>query len=151
MFNRMAIFSMNADQPAWHGSDKPYGGDSRKSIALNYFTIPEAYAVEQRTIFSNEGNKFKEATQTIYTTNIIKTVMKKPSNIQIGKALKHWRKKEGLTLTDISIDLDISYQRYQAYELGIAATPVLTLKKLSLIYRLKTIEEMVNLEALIII
>lgn len=54
IFNRMVIFSMNAGAPAWHGHPMPLDtpvGVSRKSIALNYFTIPQKKAVEQGTIF----------------------------------------------------------------------------------------------------
>ena len=54
VFNRMVIFTMDAETPAWHGHPKPLAcpeGMSRKSIALNYFTIPQKKAVEQGTLF----------------------------------------------------------------------------------------------------
>lgn len=63
IFNRMAIFTMDAENPAWHGCAKPLNlpeGISRRSIACNYFTIPQKQAVEQRTTFSNERSLLKD-------------------------------------------------------------------------------------------
>lgn len=54
LFNRMVIFTMDAESPAWHGHSKPLAcpeGMSRKSIALNYFTIPQKQSIEQGIIF----------------------------------------------------------------------------------------------------
>ena len=53
-FNRMVIF--NIDGKAWHGHPSPVlGSISRKSIALNYFSLPEKDAIKQQTIFSGTG------------------------------------------------------------------------------------------------
>lgn len=54
LFNRMVIFTMDAESHAWHGHPKPLNspaGVSRKSIALNYFTVPQEKAIEQGTLF----------------------------------------------------------------------------------------------------
>lgn len=54
MFNRLVIFQN--DNTTWHGHPEPLkcpAGRSRKSIALNYFTIPENNLVAQKTVFSN--------------------------------------------------------------------------------------------------
>jgi Rps23 Pro-64 3,4-dihydroxylase Tpa1-like proline 4-hydroxylase len=53
-FNRMAIF--NITPTSWHGHPNPVKGlESRKSIALNYFTLPEKDAKNQQTIFAGTG------------------------------------------------------------------------------------------------
>jgi Rps23 Pro-64 3,4-dihydroxylase Tpa1-like proline 4-hydroxylase len=50
-FNRMVIF--NIDTKAFHGHPNPVTGNkSRKSIALNYFSLPDKDAVKQDTIFA---------------------------------------------------------------------------------------------------
>lgn len=57
LFNRTTIFTMNAATPAWHGHPRPLNtpdGVTRKSIALNYFTLPEKGVIDHRTTFSNE-------------------------------------------------------------------------------------------------
>lgn len=57
IFNRMVVFTMDADNPAWHGHLKPLtcpDGTSRKSIALNYFTIPQKNVIDHRTTFEGE-------------------------------------------------------------------------------------------------
>jgi len=57
IFNRLVIFTMDAEKPAWHGNPYPIKapeGVSRRSIAANYFTIPQKTAVDQRTTFSTE-------------------------------------------------------------------------------------------------
>ena len=61
LFNRLAIFTMDAATPAWHGSPKPWNGPTgRRSIALNYFSLPEKNISESRTIFSSERYKVKD-------------------------------------------------------------------------------------------
>ena len=58
-FNRIAIF--NIDSKSWHGHPNPViGNESRKSIALNYFSLPEKDSIRQQTIFTNgKKNIFK--------------------------------------------------------------------------------------------
>lgn len=44
LFNRLVIFTMDAESPAWHGHPDPLNtpeGISRKSIAFNYFSVPQ--------------------------------------------------------------------------------------------------------------
>ena len=61
LFNRMAIFTMSAKKDAWHGSSLEWKGlTPRRSIALNYFGLPQKNAVESRTIFSNERYRLRD-------------------------------------------------------------------------------------------
>lgn len=62
IFNRMAIF--NIDMNAWHGHSVPLScpeGMSRKSIALNYFTLPQSKITDYGTVFTNPtGSRIKK-------------------------------------------------------------------------------------------
>ena len=64
IFNRLAIFNIGID--AWHGHPEILKcpiGMSRKSIAVNYFSIPEKNAIKKHTTF--------------YTKNILKRLYQK--------------------------------------------------------------------------
>lgn len=57
VFNRMVIFTMDADKPAWHRNPSAWNapGVTRKAIACNYFTLPQPSAAAQRTRFAGQG------------------------------------------------------------------------------------------------
>jgi len=58
IFNRMAIF--NITETSWHGHIKPLAcpeGMSRKSIALNYFNLPDPDVTQVRTVFQKSKVK----------------------------------------------------------------------------------------------
>lgn len=53
IFNRIAIIEINENN-SWHGASTVTGPFSRKSIAVNYFSLPDGNVKAQHTIFSND-------------------------------------------------------------------------------------------------
>ncbi len=64
-FNRLVIFNIN--EKAWHGHSVPLRSEFRRSIALNYFSLPDKDARDIKTTFgSTKKNIWKQVIPPIF-------------------------------------------------------------------------------------